>query len=116
VSYFSLLSAETPQPLPTVALGQILVYRLELLLVCVFGALLLVTPLLQGVVNGRLPTDLCPGCAVRRGCVSSARGRRVGIAEIEETTKTTVAALVKLRGELDEVKDRNGETPGERPV
>jgi len=38
------------------------------------------------------------------------------IAEIEETTKTTVAALVKLRGELDEVKDRNGETPDERPV
>jgi hypothetical protein len=47
-----------PDDLPAVALGQVAVYRLEILLALVYGGLLLLTPLFQGVLHGQLPTEL----------------------------------------------------------
>ncbi len=40
------------------ALGQVVVYRLEVLLALVYGGLLLLTPLFQGLLYGRLPIEL----------------------------------------------------------
>jgi hypothetical protein len=52
------LTAPAPDDLPAVALGQTAVYRLEILLTLVYGGLLLLTPLFQGVLHGQLPTEL----------------------------------------------------------
>jgi hypothetical protein len=52
------LTAPAPDDLPAVALGQAAVYRLEILLALVYGGLLLLTPLFQGVFYGRLPIEI----------------------------------------------------------
>jgi hypothetical protein len=44
--------------LPAVALGQEVVYRLEVLLATSLGGLLVVTPVFEGVVRGRLPLEV----------------------------------------------------------
>ena len=54
------VAATTPAPsdLPAIALGQVAVYRVEILLALVYGGLLLLTPFFQGVLNGRLPIEI----------------------------------------------------------
>lgn len=52
------LFAPVPEELPAVALGQVAVYRIEIVLALVYGGLLLLTPLFQGVMHGRLPVEL----------------------------------------------------------
>lgn len=56
----TVVAATTPVPndLPAIALGQVEVYRVEVLLSLVYGGLLLLTPFFQGVVHGRLPIEL----------------------------------------------------------
>lgn len=54
------LAVATPAPvdLPAIALGQVPVYRLEILLALVYGGLLLLTPFFHGVLNGRMPIEI----------------------------------------------------------
>jgi hypothetical protein len=54
------VAALTPAPdeLPAVALGQVAVYRVEVLLALMYGGLLLLTPLLRGVIHGQLPVEI----------------------------------------------------------
>lgn len=52
------LTTPAPADLPAVALGQVPLYRLEILLALVYGGLLLLTPLFQGLFYGRLPIEL----------------------------------------------------------
>lgn len=54
------VAATTPAPsdLPAIALGQVAVYRVEILLALVYGGLLLLTPFFQGVLHGRLPIEI----------------------------------------------------------
>ena len=47
-----------PGDLPAIALGQVVVYRVEVLLALVYGGLLLLVPLFQGVVHGQLPVEI----------------------------------------------------------
>lgn len=47
-----------PNELPAIALGQVAVYRVEILLALVYGGLLLLVPLFQGVVLGQLPVEI----------------------------------------------------------
>lgn len=46
-----------PRDLPSIALGQVAVYRVEVLLALVYGGLLLLTPLFHGL-GGRLPIEI----------------------------------------------------------
>jgi hypothetical protein len=54
------VAVATPAPvgLPAIAMGQVPVYRLEILLALVYGGMLLLTPFFQGVVHGRLPIEI----------------------------------------------------------
>ena len=52
------VNAPIPDELPAVALGQVAVYRVEILLALVYAGLLLLTPLFYGVLQGRLPIEL----------------------------------------------------------
>lgn len=47
-----------PETLPSVALGQTGLYRLEIALSAFYGLLLLVTPAYSGLVAGRLPIEI----------------------------------------------------------
>jgi hypothetical protein len=79
--------AEKQVDLPSVALGQESLYRVEIFLLVFYGGLLIGTPAFRGIVGGRLPTKI------------SARG-----AEFAEETAQTIAEAQKLveelRGEL----------------
>ena len=79
--------AEKRADLPSVALGQESLYRVEIFLLVFYGGLLIGTPAFRGIVGGRLPTKI------------SARG-----AEFAEETAQTIAEAQKLveelRGEL----------------
>jgi hypothetical protein len=69
--------------LPSVALGQESLYRVEIFLLVFYGGLLIGTPAFRGIVGGRLPTKI------------SARG-----AEFAEETAQTIAEAQKLVEEL----------------
>jgi hypothetical protein len=47
-----------PDDLPTVALGQAALYRLEIALAVFYGSLLLLTPAYSGLASGRLPIEI----------------------------------------------------------
>ncbi|HKH65426.1 MAG TPA: hypothetical protein VKA35_08185 [Solirubrobacterales bacterium] len=47
-----------PEELPTVAVGQSIIYRLEVALLTFYGWLLLVTPAFSGLIRGRLPIEV----------------------------------------------------------
>lgn len=47
-----------PEDLPAVAIGQSIVYRLEVALLTFYGWLLLVTPAFSGLIRGRLPIEV----------------------------------------------------------
>src|SRR5262245_3008495 len=53
-------AATTPAPsdLPAIALGQVAVYRVEVLLALVYGGLLLLMPFIHGVLRGNLPIEI----------------------------------------------------------
>jgi hypothetical protein len=50
--------APIPEDLPAVALGQAGLYRLEAALLVFYGALLLITPAISGLIRGRLPIEI----------------------------------------------------------
>lgn len=47
-----------PKELPAVAVGQSIIYRLEVALLTFYGWLLLVTPAFSGLIRGRLPIEV----------------------------------------------------------
>lgn len=48
----------TPEDLPTIALDQPSLYRLEIALLVFYGCLLLITPMYSALAWGRLPTEI----------------------------------------------------------
>lgn len=86
--------ADAPDRLPSVALGQELMYRLELLLGSLFSGLLVATPLLQGVINGRLPTEI-----TARGAKYDPEEVSQGLAALEDRISQIEAAVTKTGGE-----------------
>jgi hypothetical protein len=84
------LSIPIPTQLPAVALGQVPVYRVEILLVLVYGGLLLLTPFFRGVLHGQLPIEIS-----HRGAKWEARASEA----LEEADKR-VEKLEKERSEL----------------
>ena len=101
-AWFAFVEADPPAQLPAVALDQGFVYRLELLLVTVFAGLLIITPLLQGVLNGRLPTEITArGAKYDPADVADGlKDAQDRIAALEETIEPAVGDLVRLRAEL----------------
>jgi hypothetical protein len=51
------VATPVPNDLPALAMGQMLVYRLEILLALFYGGLLVLTPLFHGL-SGRLPIEI----------------------------------------------------------
>jgi hypothetical protein len=120
---FALL-ARAPDRLPSLALGQEVIYRLELLVGSLFASLLVATPLLQGVINGRLPTEITTrGAKYDPEEVSASLGAlEERILDIEAATTNSGgqgiqlrADVAELRSDLAELKASARPTPGADP-
>lgn len=74
--------------LPAVALGQATLYRLEITLLVFYGALLLATPAVSGLIRGRLPIEI------------SVRGARFA-EDADQSADKTKAAIERLEHAAD---------------
>lgn len=71
--------------LPSVALGQPLIYRIEICLAIAYGGLLLLTPLFHGVLRGALPIEIGQGGAKWPQAASAAN---TALDELDASVKT----------------------------
>jgi hypothetical protein len=91
--------------LPSVALGNAAVYRIQIGLIVLYGGLLILTPVYRGVVRGTLPTEV------------SARGAKFGedvddaVLKVEERVKELEGRANQLSADLATVRI---ETPQEK--
>ncbi|HET7588967.1 MAG TPA: hypothetical protein VFK14_02105 [Solirubrobacterales bacterium] len=85
--------APIPTELPSPALEQANLYRLEIALMSFYGALMLATPIFAGLVRGRLPIEI------------STRGARFA-AQADEDTAENEAALKALEGSSRQLAQR----------
>ncbi|HEX5984423.1 MAG TPA: hypothetical protein VFY69_09480 [Solirubrobacterales bacterium] len=92
-------SVPVPEDLPAIAFRQTGLYRLEVALLVFYGGLLLVTPVISGLIRGRLPTEI------------STRGAK--FAEEVQSDELTEAALRRLRRTVDRLADRVTAVEGE---
>lgn len=106
ISALAALEADT-EPLPSVALGEDYLFKLEIALLVFYGALLLVTPLLQGVLNGRLPTEITArGAKYDPEEVSdSLQETEERVSAVEETLESTGGETFSLRSDLAELRE-----------
>jgi hypothetical protein len=91
--------------LPTLALEQAGLYRLEVALLVFYGGLLLVTPAFLGIVGGRLPTEIST-----RGAKFTVKADRsealhgAVIKELEHATEDLAEALTGANFEIERLE------------
>ncbi|HEX5989419.1 MAG TPA: hypothetical protein VFY75_04310 [Solirubrobacterales bacterium] len=80
--------APVPKELPTVALGQSGLYRLEVALLGFYGCLALITPALSALIWGRLPIEISTrGARFAGEADRTAKRDEATIKELEQSTK-----------------------------
>jgi len=91
------LRLEPPSPLPSVALGREFLYRTEVFLLLFYAGLLILTPLFQGVIKGRLPTEISArGAKFDPEDVAAAlRDAQTRIAEVESVARRPAERLIR---------------------
>jgi hypothetical protein len=73
--------------LPAIALEQAALYRLEVALAVFYGGLLLITPVISGLVDGRLPIEISArGAKFAEEADQSAEVTQAAIEDLEEAT------------------------------
>jgi hypothetical protein len=97
--------APTPEKLPSVSLGQVGIYRLEIALLVFYGGLLLITPAFSGLARGRLPIEVST-----RGAKFAEEADRpevlaeAKLEELENTTRVLTEGLTNANVELEELR------------
>jgi hypothetical protein len=86
--------------LPSVALGQVLVYRIEICLAIAYGGLLLLTPLFHGLIRGMLPSRISQQGAEWPQAVSATKEN---IDDLEEAVKQLQGDSTYLRARIAEL-------------
>ena len=79
--------------LPAVALGQEVIYRIEIAVLVFYGGLIILTPVFRGAVLGRLPIEV------------SARGAKFS-EEVDESLETTQELVSSQQEQLDDLEKR----------
>jgi hypothetical protein len=79
--------------LPSVALGQETIYRLEIAILVFYGGLVILTPLFRGAILGRLPVEI------------STRGAKFG-EEVDESLQATQSLVSAQQEQLDDLEKR----------
>jgi hypothetical protein len=81
------LRLSIPEDLPTIALGQASLYRLEIALAVFYGCLLILTPAHSGLARGRLPIEISTrGAKFAEESDLAADRYETSIAELEKKT------------------------------
>lgn len=105
-----LVSTLTPRPkdLPTVAFGQISLYRLEVALLTFYGSLLLVTPAFSGLAWGRLPTEISTrGAKFAEEADQSAESAEAAIERLERTSRGLADGLETAQLEIERLNEES---------
>jgi len=100
--------AQIPQPLPSIALGQELLYRGELFLVLFYGGLLIATPVLRGIVSGRLPIEITARGARYDAPEQMSGGLRDAeerIDQLNEVVEASSGQLARLHARMEQLED-----------
>jgi hypothetical protein len=87
------VAGDEVESLPAVALGQEVIYRLEVGVLLFYGGLIVLTPVFRGAVLGRLPIEV------------SARGAKFA-EEVDESLKATQELVKTHQDQLDDVERR----------
>jgi hypothetical protein len=99
-----------PESLPSIALGQPCLYRLEVALAALYGCLLLVTPAYSGVVTGRFPTEISTRGAKFATEAHQAAERdeeiiselKLNVSQVEDGLTEAMIEIDRMKGEVTE--------------
>jgi hypothetical protein len=93
-----------PKELPSVALGQTSLYRLEVALAAFYGCLLIVTPAYSGLAVGRLPVEISTrGARFAEGADHWAKLDNEAVEQIEERVSDLSQALADALYETEQL-------------
>ena len=99
-------AAPIPEDLPAVALGQVGVYRLEVALLAFYGALLLITPAVSGLIRGQLPVEITTrGAKFADETNESADTGRTAIEKLEQITYDLGDGLRAANIQIEKMKE-----------
>jgi hypothetical protein len=102
-----------PDDLPSIALGQTGLYRLEVALSVFYGLLLLVTPAYSGLITGRLPIEISTrGAKFAAEADKSVTASRIEIEELRRTVDDLAETLTVVALEVERAPARCAETTG----
>lgn len=105
VALVSAAAAPIPEALPAVAIQQAGLYRLEVALAVFYGWLLLVTPLISGLIRGRLPIEISTrGARFAEEADQSARLNEEKIQELERVAADLAEGLRVADFEIKRLK------------
>jgi hypothetical protein len=97
-------SRSTHTDLPSVALGQESVYRVEVFLVVFYAGLLILTPVFWGLVGGRLPTEISArGAKFAEEATGSIEETRKLVEELRERVSDGEAKAARARLNVDQI-------------
>lgn len=100
------VDARKAPALPTVALEQPALYRLEVALVVFYGGLLLITPAFSGVVDGRLPIEISArGAKFAEEADQSAEVHRAALEELKRVAVDLSESLTLANLEIDRLNE-----------
>jgi hypothetical protein len=92
--------------LPSVALGQESIYRLEIFLLVFYGGLLIATPAYRGLIGGRLPTEISArGAKFAEDTADSIEDTQKLAQELDETLKVVQASGARARLNIDQLAE-----------
>ena len=102
-----------PEDLPTIALDQPALYRLEIALLVFYGCLLLMTPMYSALAWGRLPTEIFTrGAKFAEKADRSVRRVEVSVESLEQANSSLTEQLRTTRLELRHLRDSDNTQPG----
>ena len=103
------VAAPMPETLPAVTLGQPGLYRLEVALLIFYGLLLLVTPAVSGLTQGRLPIEISTrGAKFAEGTDQSAAEAEARFEELKNTVNALKAGLMTASLEIRRLQQAHG--------
>jgi len=100
--------APVPEALPTVAIGQVALYRLEIALLIFYGSLLLITPAFSALAWGRLPTEISTrGARFAEKADQSVERVEAAVRAMEQTNVSLAEGLKTARIEIRLLREAN---------
>ncbi|HEU5104480.1 MAG TPA: hypothetical protein VFU11_01435 [Solirubrobacterales bacterium] len=106
VAVMAAAAAPIPEVLPAVAVGQAAIYRLEVALLIFYGLLLLITPAVSGLSQGRLPIEISTrGAKFAEGTDLSAALAEMRFEELEKAVNGLDEGLLTADLEIKQLKE-----------